>query len=155
MLTRAHAPFRIGIEGAVLIEDTLYVALLLLCALPFSATGARMKGFRLSSTIDTSRLSQLGCTGRCCKISLTALASFLIVTGIAICAGAGYANQNSDVLAAIGTSFANLVLAFGVILMFVGSIGLGGAVRESRALLSLVSRTEQNLRTSSGSSDTW
>jgi len=101
------------------------------------STGPRAKGFRLSSTIDTSRLSQLGCGGRCCKLSLTAMACFLIVTGIAIAAGAGYANQNSDVLAAIGTSFANLVLAFGVVLMFVGSIGLGGAVRESRALLSL------------------
>ena len=63
---------------------------------------------------------------------------FLIITGIAICAGGGYAGQNADIISAIGGDFTNLILAFGALMIVVGSLGLAGALRESRALLSAV-----------------
>jgi hypothetical protein len=66
------------------------------------------------------------------------MAMFLIITGIAICAGGGYAGQNADIISAIGGDFTNLILAFGALMIVVGSLGLAGALRESRALLSAV-----------------
>jgi hypothetical protein len=104
------------------------------------STGPRAKGFRLGATIDTSRLSQLGCGGKCCKLALMALSIFLVLAGIGILAGGAYATNNLDVIAAIGPDFTNAIIAFGVLLIVIGALGLAGAMNESRAILACVSR---------------
>ena len=100
-----------------------------------SSTGPRAKGFRLGATIDTSRLSALGCGGKCCKLALMGLSIFLILTAIGVLAGGAYAGQNVDVVAAIGNDFTNTIIAFGVILLIIGALGLAGAMNENRMLL--------------------
>jgi len=100
-----------------------------------ASTGPRKKGFRLSSTIDTSRLSSLGIGARCCKLSLMGLSIFLILSAIAILAGGAYAMNNLEIIAAIGPDFTNSILAFGVILLIIGSLGLAGSMKENRMVL--------------------
>jgi hypothetical protein len=100
-----------------------------------STTGPRSKGFRLGASIDTSRLSQLGCGGRCCKLALMGLSIFLFCAAIGILAGGAYANSSLEIQAAIGNDFTNSIIAFGVILLFISVIGLAGAMRESRMIL--------------------
>lgn len=100
-----------------------------------SATGPRSKGFRLGASIDTSRLSQLGCGGRCCKLALMGLSIFLFCAGVGVLAGGAYVGQNLEIGVVIGNDFTNAILAFGVILIFISVLGLAGAMRESRMIL--------------------
>lgn len=99
------------------------------------STGPRSHGFRLSSTIDTSRFSKLGCGAKCCKFSLMGLSIFLILVGIGTLAGGAYAMNNLEVVDAIGPDFTNCIIAFGVLLIIIGSLGLAGSMNESRAVL--------------------
>lgn len=66
------------------------------------------------------------------------LSIFLVVAGIGVMAGGAWCMNNLEVTAAIGSDFTNAVIAFGVLLIVIGSLGLAGAMNESRVILACV-----------------
>jgi len=97
--------------------------------------GPRVGG-RLAVTIDTSRLSHLGCGARCLKYFLMGFNVFIMVAGGALVAAGAYA-QSSDVFALAGPGVINAVISMGALLVGLGSIGLIGSMNESRFFLSI------------------
>lgn len=92
---------------------------------------------RLAVTVDTSRLSRLGFSGKCCKYVCMGLSMFLSVAGIAILAAGAYVGKNEQIFDVVGQGFANAVIAVGVFLFITGAFGLAGALNENRLLLNI------------------
>lgn len=98
-----------------------------------SAVGKRVG--RLAITIDTGRLSKLGCGGKCMKFYLYGMSIFLMCVGIAFLAAGAYVKNMVEFNEMAGSTLANGVIAAGVFLLLCGALGAGGAWNESRPVL--------------------
>lgn len=80
-----------------------------------------------------TRTTDFGVTAHPSCAALCALCVQLV--GIGTLAGGAYAMNNLDVIDAIGPDFTNCIVAFGVLLIVIGSLGLAGSMNESRGVL--------------------